>query len=309
MPEKYLSVHPEQAARLASHAGVPLREDTAFTNHKGQEKSGIRKGTEKALDKLQDALHKVLGPDEVVLYVARCQAPASAWEQMAFGWYIYYVTGTVLVFTNQRLLHFLVKGDGSWKRSLRGLSWGDVAEARVKGWFTSTLELKYRNAKKETYWRLRGGDAKKIKLLLGILLPASVGEGSAAQAMVSLCPGCVAPLTPGVYQCSACGLAFKDEKTLVRRSLLIPGGGYFYAGHTFLGVGDFIVEAILLFWVVIWILVAFGMSEPELKPGEAPATPAVALFAALFVALILAVEKWFTIHHCRRFIREFIPTA
>ena len=26
-----------------------------------------------------------------------------------------------------------------------------------------------------------------------------------------------------------------------------------------------------------------------------------------FTALILAVEKWLTIHHCRRFIREFIP--
>lgn len=308
MPDVHFPVHPEQSPRLGSFNGVRVREDTVYTNQRGEEKAGVRKRAEKAIDKLQEILRKVLEPEEAILCVARCQAPVSGFEQLTMGWYVYYVTGTVLVFTNRRLLYFLVKRDGSWKRVLRAVAWGDVEEAKVKGWLSHTLQLKYRNGKKETYWKLRGDDAKKMKVLVGALFSAGAGEMSAAQAPVSLCPGCLAALTPQVYQCSKCGVTFKNERTMVRRSLLIPGGGYFYVGHWFLGLGDFVVEAYLLVMVVIFVLVALGMSDPLGEPGQPPTTAGVALFVAVFVAAILAVEKWLTIHHCRRFIREFIPT-
>ncbi len=299
MPSADVAIHPEQAPRLVSREGVRLREDTAYTNHKGREKKGIRKRTDKALQNLRDALSRVLEPEEAVLYVARGQAPASLLEQFAFGWYIYYVTGAVLVLTNRRLLHFLVTRENRWKRSLRSVRWGDVKQAKPKGGlFSSSLVLKYQNGKKETYWNLPGGDAKKIKVLLATLLPESVGEASAAQGMVSLCPDCRATLTPGVYQCSQCALSFKDEKTLMRRSLLIPGGGYFYTGHWFLGIGDFIVEAYLLIFVVFLVVTTFDPSNRNVTGT---------LVASGFLAVILAVEKWFTIHHCKRFIREYIP--
>ena len=60
--------------------------------------------------------------------------------------------------------------------------------------------------------------------------------------------------------------------------------------------------------VLVMIGVVFGSPDPTLEPGQAPAEPAGAWFFAGFLALLLAVEKWFTIHHCRRFVREFIPT-
>ena len=226
-----LQVHTGQVPRLTSRAGVRVREDTVYADHRGREQKGVRKRADKALDKLQETLAKVLEPDEAIMYVARCQAPAGILEQFAFGWYIYYVTATVLVFTNRRLLHFLVRRDGSWKKSLRSLRWGDLSEAKVHGLFGPRLRLKYQDGKVETYWGLRRGDAKTVKILLPVLLSASPGETSPAQAMSSLCPECFAGLSPGVYQCSRCGLTFKDEKTMVRRSLLIPGGGYFYTGH------------------------------------------------------------------------------
>jgi len=305
MPAADLLVHPTQAPRLASRQGVQVREDSVYTNHKGDEKNAIRKRADKALDKLQEALARALKPDETVLHLARCQAPAGAFEQLAFGWYIYYVTGTVLVFTNRRLLHFLITRDGTWKRSLRAVAWGDLKEAKAKGWLSPTLKLKYASGKKETYWGLRRDDAKKIKVLLGVLLPGSTGESTPAQAMVSLCPDCLAALTPRVYQCSQCGLGFKDEKTLVRRSLLIPGGGYFYTGHWFLAIGDFLVEAYLL---LLLLLFAVDALVPGTLGGGGDAGDRAAAWVLVgFSALILAVEKWFTIHHCRRFVREFIP--
>ncbi len=304
-----LPVHSNQIPQLSSRGGVSLREDTAYTSHNGKQSRGIRKRTDKAIDKLQGILGKVLEPGETILYVALGQAPATTFEQMTLGWSLQYITKTVLVLTNRRLLHFQVNRNLDWKRRLRTLHWGDLAEATVKGSLLNrTLELKYRSGKKETYWGLRFGDAKKIKVLLAVLLPANLGGATSAQAMLSLCPNCLAGLTPQVYQCSRCFLSFRDEKTMVRRSLLIPGGGYFYAGERFLGICDFIAEAYISIWLLIWVLVAFGvMPEPELKPGETPATMGVALFAAAFVAMLLILEKWLTIHHCRRLIREFVP--
>ena len=308
MPAADLIVHLNQAPRPSSQDGVRFREDTAFTNHKGEENKGVRKRAEKALGSLQDVLSKVLEPDETVLYLARCQAPVSIFEQFAFGWYIYKVTGTVLVFTNRRLLDVRIKPKGlfsldfSWSQCLRSVRWGDLAEAKVSGWLSTALVLKYRTGKKESYWKLDRGDAKKMKVLLAALLPGAATESTAAQGMVSLCPTCIAVLTPCVYQCSQCGQLFKDEKTMVRRALLIPGGGYFYTGHTFLAVSDFMAEAYLLLLLLIF-LAALLLPSDNPQSGEA----AGFWVGAGVVAALLAVEKWGTIHHCRRFIREFIP--
>jgi hypothetical protein len=300
-------VHPEQAARETSREGLRLREDSVYTDYRGREKRSVRKRTDKALDKLKDALAKVLEPDETIFYVARAQAPVSVLEQLTFGWYIHTITGTVLVLTNRRLLHLLVYRNGSWKRSLRSLHLGDLAEAKVKGWLSPTLRLKYGNGKKETYWGLRRADAKKIKVLLAALLPGSVGESTPAQAMVSLCPDCLAALTPRVYQCGQCGLRFRDEKTMIVRSLQIPGGGYFYARQWFLGALDALFEAVILAFLMIWVLVALGMPEPFLQPLKPYSTTGEAWFVAGLLGLILVVEKLLTIYHGRRFVRDFMP--
>lgn len=309
MPAADLVVHLNQAPRPNSHEGVRVREDTVFTNDKGEESKSVRNRAEKALRSLQAVLSKVLEPEETVLYLARCQAPASVFEQFAFGWYIYKVTGTVLAFTNRRLLDVRIKPKGlfsqdfEWTLCLRSIRWGDLADAKVSGWLSPTLALKYRTGKKESYWKLDRGDSKKMKALLAALLPGAATESTPAQGVVSLCPTCFAVLTPQVYQCSQCGQVFKDEKTLVRRSLLIPGGGYFYCGHWFLAMGDFVAEAYLLLLLLIF-LAALLIPSDSPQSGEATGF----WIGAGVVAAILAVEKWGTIHHCRRFIRDFIPT-
>jgi hypothetical protein len=312
-----LPIHPIQPPRLGSYAGLRLREDTLYANHNGEEKKAIRKRAAEALENLQEPLSKLLEPEEAILYVAIGQAPASTLEQLTLRLYVYNVTTTALVFTNRRMLQFLLKPKSfvsrarwPWRRCLRSVSWGDVVETKVTaGWLDRRIALKYRDGKKETYLGLRRDDAKKIKLLLEVLLPASTGEATAAQGIVSLCPECRAMLTPGVYQCGQCRLAFKDETTMVRRALLIPGGGFFYTGQLLLGVSYFIVEAILLAVIVIWGLAALGIVKLPAEPGETPATPGAALFVSVFILLILALEKLVTIHHCRRFIRQFIPAA
>jgi len=302
-----LRIHPSVSARLVSIHGAQIREDSVFTNDRGEEKKGIRKNAEKALEKLRDILPLVLASDEVVLYVARCQSPVSAFEQITLGWYIYYVTGVVVVLTNRRLLHFDVTRSGDWKRMLRAVSWGDLEEAKITGWLSKNLALKYRSGRKAKYWKLSRQDGKKIKVLVEAIY-AGGRESSSAQTMTSLCPQCRAELTPRVYDCAKCGFAFKDEKTMVRRSWLIPGGGYLYTRHWFLGIGDFLVEAYLLILVLTTVLIGAGVIvDTPREPGDEPLAGAAAWAAAAILAAVLGVEKVLTVHHCRRFIRDFMP--
>ncbi len=191
MPLADVPIHPGQAPRLASRAGIRVREDTAYTNAEGREEDSVRETANEVICNLQEGLRNALEPDEVVLYVARGPTAAGLFEQF--------------VFTNRRLLFFLIGYDGDREKSLSSVRWGDVAKARVKGWVRSVLKLKYRNGQKEAYSGLRVGDDKKIKVLLAALLPASASEATPAQGMVPHCAGCEAALIAGTSHCTRCG--------------------------------------------------------------------------------------------------------
>ena len=218
MATESLSIPDHPTPRIATLLGIRVREDTIYSNQGGEEKKGIRKREEKVLDKLQEVLRRFLLPEEAVLYIARCQSPIGLLERFTAGWHAYLLSGAVLTFTNRRLLHLPVNRNGSWTGSTRAAYWGDVEEAKIQGFLAYTFQLKYRNGEKEAYWNLRGEDAKKIKVLISVLVPASRGEASSAQSIVSLCPNCMSSLEPRLYQCRKCLLNFKDESTLIRRA-------------------------------------------------------------------------------------------
>lgn len=181
------------------------------------------------------------------------------------------------------------------------MAWGDITELKVSGFFSPSATLKYRNGKKEKFWRFRGEDGKKLRLLAETILPGAISENTVAQGITSLCPRCFAALAPDQFQCAQCRMPFKDKSTALRRSILIPGGGYFYTGHIFLGVMDAIAEGLLTLFILRLVLEIAGVMQPA--PGEPPAEWAMVV-ALLF---LLGIEKLFTIHHANRFIRDYIP--
>ncbi len=307
MPGAEVLIYPSRAPQIVASNGLPIREDVAYSDAKGEESERNKRRAQEAIDKLRDILPSLLEPKEAIFCLVRCQAPAGALEQLFVGWSIYQITATTLLFTNQRVIHLGVDSKGRWKRTLRSVRWGDIAEARIKGWGSKVLALKYASGKKENYWRLRRRDAKKVKTLLETLIPASRGEMTAAQEMVALCPDCRSQLTLGSYRCESCGLTFKDEKTLLRRTLLIPGGGYWYAGLWPLGVMSFFGEGVFTLALVTEILLATGIVASEAKPGSAQSSSAGFWTAAAFLALLLALEKALAYIHTRRVIRTFLP--
>ena len=307
MPD--IQIHPNQAPRPASLNGLRIREDATFTDAKGEENKGTRKRVSKVLDGIQDVLQKMMAPDEVVLYAARMQAPISILEQWGMGWYVYRVTIVALVFTNRRLLHLSLNPKGKFTGSVKTAAYGDIQAAKPGGFLSGVLWLTYKSGKKEKYWGMRRADSKKMKPLFEALLPAFAAAPTPAAGMVSLCPDCLAPLTERVYQCGHCGLVFKDESTMLRRALLIPGGGYFYCGQTLLGVLDLFAEAWLILVLVVCALGAVATwGKPA--PTNPDATDATGyLILAIFMAFVLGLKKLLTIHHSRRFVRDFISTG
>jgi hypothetical protein len=310
MPDANLPVHASEAPQLTTHSGLPLREDVLYTNAQGKEKTGIRKRADQALGRLKDVLARLVGPDEVILYVARAQVYPNLLEQLFSGWHYYLRPSAQLVFTNRRLLVFrtCAQGWGRWKwdRGIRSLCWGDVAEAKVKGGLNRMFELGFRNGARERFWRIRAADARKIRLLVSLVVPAGAGDSSAAQGFLSLCPTCLGALAPRVYLCPQCRAMFKDEGTLLRRGLLIPGGACFYVGWTTLGVLNMLAEGLLLLAVISFVVGAF-FSTPGASAHRDASRVGDAITAAMVLLAFLVLDKSVAWIHCRGYVRDFVP--
>ncbi|MDP9262956.1 MAG: zinc ribbon domain-containing protein [Acidobacteriota bacterium] len=304
-----LLIHSNLMPQVSTDAsGLSLRPDVLYTNAKGEEKGSLHKSADNLLGRLNEPLRRLLEPGEAVFYVCRAQAPLNSLEQLVGGWYVLYQTRVVLVFTSRRMLHLLVNNRGDWRRGLRDVRWGDVPNARVKGTLTRSLKLEYRNLSTETYTRLRYRDGAKLRVLLPPLLEASRSELSPMQGMVPHCPDCFAILTPRAYLCPHCGLVFRDEKTLLRRTLLIPGGGYFYTGQWGFGVLSALYETWFAFVLIVTILIALGVMPIPQEEGQKQ-TQADTLSGMVGVLWALGIEKLFHYYHSLRVVRDFSPTG
>jgi hypothetical protein len=210
-----------------------------------------------------------------------------------------------MVFTNRRILMFRVRGQGfnswEWNRGIRTVAWSDLLRAKTKGFITRYLELRTRSGETENYWRLSLADSKKVRVLAEILQPQAMHDApSPARTFVSLCPACFAPLSAGKYECSACGLRFKDEKTLVWRGIL-PGGAAFYVGAWPLGILHSLVDLVLLFAIVAFVV---DIIQPSNNPNAAATHSVEGIFILVGIVLL---EKGVSILHCRRSVRNFLP--
>jgi hypothetical protein len=274
-----------------------VRSDVLFTNDKGEVKAAVQKRNETALQKLMPALQTVLLPGETVLFIARAHSPLTPLEQITAAWWTRLLAASAIVITNQRLLFFPVKQNGTWRQSVRAVYWGDLEEVKPQGLLVRNVIFKSKNGTKATYTNFRRDDARKIAAISKALLPTASGEMTSAHGFVQLCPGCRSVLTQGQYLCSACGLVFKNEKTMVMRSILLPGGGYFYTGHPLIALLPAVVEGILM--LDILVLLFAGLSSPRARASVLPTLTILLFFWAFETAV--------TILHCRRYIRDFIP--
>ena len=297
MPAADFRIHENQLARTETLDGVSIRSDVLYTSDTGEQKESVQKRANKILQRLCPVLQRILLPGESILYAMPARSPLSVVEQITAAWWTALLAASVLVVTNKRILFLPVKGDGSWRESVRAVHWGDLAEIQAKGLLVKNVTFKFKNGTKSTYTNFRLADAKKLTAIASSLIPASSGEQTSAHGPVQLCPDCCGVLTERQYSCTGCGLSFKNEKTMVLRSIFLPGGGYFYTRHPLIALLPAIVETIFI--VDILIILFAGLASPKAVPD---------LFAGLLgLGIFWALETAITILHCRRYVRDFIP--
>jgi hypothetical protein len=196
---------------------------------------------------------------------------------------------SLFVFTNKRLLHIPTTQNLDYRGSISQILYQDCKRLHIKG---SRLVADYHNGRKEKFSCIPGGDRAVIKRLN--FTTSESDRRSENPQRNHLCPNCTEVLAAGTIACPACGLQFKNRRRALKRSVLIPGGGYFYTHHPFLGISDALVESYLLLLTVA-----------TLAAGLAGDAEAMSVFPVALGLLVL--EKLITVHHSNSFLAEFIP--
>jgi hypothetical protein len=304
MPSSDLQIHSTIPPQRVDRNGLSIREDVLYTDAKGREKSKLRKRANEAFDDLSDVLRRVLEPNETIFYIAPAQVmPGAVAQFFGGGWHAYSLPRTLFFFSDRRIIAFRLRKrmrGWIWNRGIRTVRWGDVAQATPGGFISRHLVLKFRNGEQQRYWRFAWGDLKKVRQLIELLRAHGAGESTAAGGRVSLCPGCLAVLAPRNYRCQGCGVQFKDEKTLLWRAIVIPGGASLYVGASGLGVLRAVFEAIILAGILISLFNA--VREPRNSTAVAALMTSVAA-----ECIILFLDKAMAYSLSLPQIRAFIP--
>ena len=269
--------------------GLPVDTRILFSNHKGVYKPRIEKNKTKLLRKL-GFLANFLDADEKLVFVTTGCSPYSTLEQLTVGaLWVYLLKRALFVFTNKRLFHIPTTWQLDYRGSIAQILYQDCKRLQVSG---SGLVAEYHTGKKDRFASIPGPDRKIIKHFQ--FATSASDQRSENPRRNHLCPSCTQVLPARAVTCPSCGLEFKSRAKALTRSIVLPGGGYFYTGHPFLGACDALGEAYL---VILNVVVLFAGLL-----GDAEALATLPVFLALLVG-----EKVGTVYHSNSFLKEFIP--
>jgi len=280
-----IAAHPPTARAL----GLPVEPEILFADKRGVRKARIEKNRTHLLEKL-GFLGRFLDADERIILVTTGCSPFGVLEQMTMGaLWVVLLKRALFVFTNKRMFHIPTTANYAYRGALSQILYEDCCSLQAKG---SMLVIEYRNGRKEKFYGIPGADRAIIQRLR--LETSETDHPSDQPQRNHLCPNCTQILPTGAVTCPSCGLEFKSRTKALKYSLLVPGGGYFYTNHPFMGIGDAVVESYLL------IITLAGLVVGLLGDSEAMST-------ALLFAIVLGIEKLVTIHHSYSFLSEYIP--
>ena len=269
---------------------LPIKGEVAFSNARGKFQEKIKKQQLKYLKDHVEDLQHTLEEGEEVLLAARGASPFTMVEQLTTGWWIYYIKRCLIVLTDRRILHFPSNYRFKPRDSVAQVRFQDIESFKGK----RRVTFRYKNGTKEVFSQIRNG--KRFVQLLKTLVTTS-STSSQFGGRQHLCPKCVAPLPKDRFTCPRCRFEFKEPGAAKLYSIFLPGGGYFYTRHPWLGVGDALTELVLIFATFVFLLEYFMSAEKD----------TTLLIIGLLFGAVLALEKLITVYHARHFIKEYIP--
>jgi hypothetical protein len=272
--------------------GLPVDRKVIFSNHKALYKKKVEKRQRKLIIK-STFLKPFIRPDEKILLITTGYSPATLIEKLLVGWLFVYLKRSLLVFTNQRIIHVPTTPIYRYRHVIAEIPYGSCSSIRTKG-RSMLIEYKAKGAG-EKFFGISGQEIKKIGEVLKKVTMTGGAEDPAQR--IHLCPQCAAPLEERVHRCARCELKFKTGWAATILAILFPGGGYFYARQFMLGFLAAVVEIILMVFIAINI--------NDILDGFQTGYVAYLLWIA--AAVCLGLEKTIAVIHANVLIKEFIP--
>ena len=272
--------------------GLPVDTAVLFSDHRGIYRRGVEKRQRKLLAKVS-FLAPFMEEGERILQVVIGYSPASYVEQMLTGSFLHPLKRSLFVLTNSRILHIPVTQRLSYCGSIAQIVYADCHKLYIKG---STLVAGYKSGKTEKFRCVGRKGRKKVRYLLQNV--SFEGRSSPTLEKTHLCPRCTKLLIKDVYYCPNCSLKFKTKSWATILSLVIPGGGYFYTRHPFLGIFETFMETLFTLLLAA-STVALFISSPK--------APRSLYQAVILCALMLVFEKLTTAMFSNKCVDEFIP--
>jgi hypothetical protein len=269
---------------------LPIKGEVAFTNARGKFTEKIKKQQLKYLRDHVEELQHILEEGEEILLSARGASPFTMVEQLTTGAWVYYIKRCIIILTDRRILHLPSNYRYKPRDSVAQIRFQDIESFKGK----RRVTFVYKNGSKEIFSQIRNGK-RLVQLLKGLITTSSTSTQHGGRQ--HLCPKCVAPLPRDRFTCPRCRFEFKEPGAARLYSIFLPGGGYFYTRHPWLGIGDAITELVLIFFTFVFLLEYYMSPERDVS----------LLYLGLFFGAILTVEKLITVYHAKHFIKEYIP--
>jgi hypothetical protein len=269
--------------------GVPVNRDIIFADHKGVAKRGVEKRQRKLIAKTT-FIKFFLHHGERIHCLTTTYSPTGFVEQVLTGPAFLFFKRAILLFTDKRILHVPTRFNRTPVGTVSQIMYEDCAQLKLNG---RCLAIKYKNGQQETFLYIGRPEKKKLKTFLETikLTPKEAGQ---VNSQTYLCPSCTHPLDRTSKSCPVCHLDFKSDLQAKIRSLLIPGGGYFYGRYPIMGVITGLVESVLISFLIFkWSCLSQGMPVR------------IGLLVLLACTFILA--KGIAAFHACQLIRNWVP--
>lgn len=242
-------------------------EEIFSANKKGEYRNRKNKFKLKILKAVHTMLEKMLKDGEKVMRIGKGTAYYPAELVFGNGWLTMYYNYYAILCTNQRIL--LININHRIRRPthyLFQIRYEEIKKIK-RGLLSRSLIVHRMKGKRRIFMYVKGYIVKEIRQFIMDKKGSIRAAEQPHEPLENLCPSCFTPLAKRLISCPHCRAQFKKPKKAFLLSLLLPGLGDMYLGHTFLGLLE------LLGAVVVWaVIISLVLSGEE-----------GALFTALFL--------------------------
>jgi len=229
--------------------GFPVDRQLIFTNAGGYYKKSMEKRQRKLISRVA-FLRYFMHYSEKLLFLSTGYSPIGILEQILTGPLFLFFKRAIFIFTDKRIIHIPTRFNRGHRRALSQVLYADCQRIEIHG---RTLVVTYQDGRRDSFAYMGNPEVRKLQKIL-TRLPIGIGQPSENPHRTALCPNCHSLLADGSESCPACQLAFKTGFKARLRSLLLPGGGYFYSRNPLPGMVSAGIEILLMGLYVITCL-------------------------------------------------------